>query len=49
MQITIRNQRLLRILGFQPNSKPSNMIVGLSLRGWLDTIRYRLAHFRSAR
>lgn len=42
MQITIRNQRLLRILGFQPNSQPSNMVVGLSIRGWLETIRWRL-------
>jgi hypothetical protein len=44
MQITIRNQRLLRALGFRPSYEPSNMVVGLSIRGWLEAVRYRLTH-----
>ncbi len=42
MHITIRNQRLLRLLGFEPSTHPSNMVVGLSLRGWVTVIRSRL-------
>lgn len=46
MQITIRNQRLLRALGFEPSTNPSNMVIGLSVRGWVETIWWRLTHQR---
>jgi hypothetical protein len=41
MQVTIRNERVLRILGFEPSSNPANMMVGLSVRGWIGVIRSR--------
>lgn len=44
MQVTIRNQRLLRILGFAPAdpTNPKGLVVGLSIRNWFGVIRRRI-------
>jgi len=43
MQVTIRNQRLLRTLGFTPSGDPTKGFVGLSVRSWLEVIGRRIA------
>lgn len=40
MQITIRNNTLLRLLGFKPYSK--NAFVGLSVTMWLRSLWWRI-------
>lgn len=50
MQITVRNQRVLRALGFKP-SDPSNpnMVAGFSHRDWVGVIWYRIKELCGAR
>jgi hypothetical protein len=42
MQITIRNHRLLKLLGFEPVSPDTPAMASLSLRLWLKCIGWQI-------
>lgn len=46
MQITIRNHRLLRLLGFEPAAPDRPALVGQSARAWCGSIAWSIRAWR---